>query len=324
QIDLDVENEGVRRMFEQAIKGLAKKGTKMLRLGAVGYVSKKRGTDNFMIPQTYKFIQWIAEVAHENGVMILSQVHHHHTTKIKLSKIEGVDRVYDFVLPMLMLRAIYSGNTKYLKNWIKIRPHNQITVLDTHDGIGIVDVVDLMPKGEIENTVNKLREYGGNATMRSTGIGKKDSNIYQQNITFYSAVGASDEKYLLSRAVQFFIPGIPQVYYVGLLAGENDEKSFRRSGVGKDLMRHNYTFEEVEESCKRDVVQRLYKLMKFRNSHEAFDGFFTLGNTNDKKLTLRWDKDEVFCELRVDFEALNAVIEYSDKKTGGVEFLEVC
>ena len=160
--------------------------------------------------------------------------------------------------------------------------------------------------------------------MRSTGVDKKDSNVYQQNITFYSAVGASDEKYLLARAVQFFIPGIPQVYYVGLLAGENDEESFKQSGVGKDLMRHNYSFEEIEENYKKDVVQRLYKLMKFRNSHEAFDGYFTLGNTDGKKLTLRWEKDDDFCELRVDFEASNAVIEYSDKKTGGVEFLEVC
>ena len=28
--------------------------------------------------------------------------------------------------------------------------------------------------------------------------------------------------YLVARAIQFFVPGIPQVYYVGLLAGTND------------------------------------------------------------------------------------------------------
>ena len=47
-------------------------------------------------------------------------------------------------------------------------------------------------------------------------------DIYQINCTFYSALGNRDDADLLARAIQFFAPGIPQVYYVGMLAGEND------------------------------------------------------------------------------------------------------
>ena len=324
QIDLDVDNEDVRKMLEESIKMLADSGTKLLRLDAVGYTVKKRGTHNFMIPKAYKFIQWLASVAHEHGVSVLPEIHHHYTMQFKLAKTDGVDYVYDFALPMLMLRAIYSSNTKSLKNWIKIRPHNQITTLDTHDGIGVIDVDGLMSKGEIDNTVNRLREYGGNATMRATGMDPDNVDVYQQNITCYSALGENDGQYLLARAVQFFIPGIPQIYYVGLLAGKNDEKRFKETGIGREIMRHNYNFDEVEWYYKQDIVQELIKLMKFRNSHEAFNGDFSMKNTDDKQLTLRWEKGQAFCELRADFEKCSAVIEYSDQKTGNVEFYEVC
>ena len=324
QVDLDVNNSGVRKMFEESIKQLANCGTKMLRIDAVGYCVKKRGTHNFLIPQTYEFIKWIAGVAHSNGIAILPEIHHHYSMQLKLAQTEGVDYVYDFALPLLMLRAIYSGSTKYLKSWIKLRPSNQITTLDTHDGIGVIDVEGLMPQGEIDNTVNRLREYGGNSTMRATGATTDNADIYQQNITFYSALGASDKQYLLSRAVQFFIPGIPQVYYVGLLAGENDETSFKETGVGREIMRHNYDFDEIEWQYKQDVVQQLLKLMKFRNSHDAFNGDFSLKNTDDQNLTLRWEKENLFCELKADFVGANAVIEYSDPTTGNAEVYKVC
>ena len=37
-------------------------------------------------------------------------------------------------------QLIYTGDASALKRWLAIRPHNAVTVLDTHDGIGVVDV----------------------------------------------------------------------------------------------------------------------------------------------------------------------------------------
>lgn len=45
---------------------------------------------------------------------------------------------------------------------------------------------------------------------------------HQFNCTYFSAVGESPRRYLLARAIQFWTPGVPMVYYVGLLAGKND------------------------------------------------------------------------------------------------------
>ena len=55
-----------------------------------------------------------------------------------------------------------------------------------------------------------------------------DGTPYQISCTAYDAVGRDDRRYLLARALQLFVPGIPQVYYVGLLAGRNAPSSRRR------------------------------------------------------------------------------------------------
>lgn len=72
------------------------------------------------------------------------------------------------------------------------------------------------------------------------------------------------------RAIQFFAPGIPQVYYVGMLAGSNDIDLMERTKNGRDINRHYYSVEEVMKEQKRPVVQKLKALMELRNSHPAF------------------------------------------------------
>ena len=47
---------------------------------------------------------------------------------------------------------------------------------------------------------------------------------HQYNCTYYSALHGNPRHYLLARAIQFFTPGLPMVYYVGLLAGRNDHE----------------------------------------------------------------------------------------------------
>ena len=46
--------------------------------------------------------------------------------------------------------------------WLKICPRNQITTLDTHDGLGVVDVAGLMSPEDIERTVEGLYAKGAN------------------------------------------------------------------------------------------------------------------------------------------------------------------
>jgi sucrose phosphorylase len=75
------------------------------------------------------------------------------------------------------------------------------------------------------------------------------------NISYYSALEDDDAGYLLARAIQFFTPGIPLVYYVGLLAGGNDVELMESTGTGRDINRHTYSVEEACGELERPVVK---------------------------------------------------------------------
>ena len=174
-------------------------------------------------------------------------------------------------LPVLVLHALYSGKGENLKRWLDMSPMKQFTTLDTHDGIGIVDVKDLMTDEEIDETKEAMFTKGANVKKIYNTAAYNNLDIYQVNCTYYSALGNNDKAYLLARAIQFFAPGIPQVYYVGMLAGENDIELMEETKNGRDINRHYYSKEEIKNNFEdRKIVNDIRDLMKLRNSNAAF------------------------------------------------------
>jgi sucrose phosphorylase len=302
QIDLNIKSVAVKRKFRRDIRHLEGLGVNCLRLDAVAYVGKQRGTTNFMIPKTINFITWLAKHAHEHKMLVLPEVHHYYKTQLSLSQIKGVDYVYDFALPLLILHALFYGNGKYLKKWLKIRPENIISVLDTHDGIGIIDAEGLLAKKEIEKTSKKIIKNGGNIVLRANGSNSSNVDVYQINCTYYSALGKKNDAYIVARAIQLFLPGIPQIYYVGLFAGKNDGELLKKTKIGRDINRHFYSLAEIKEEMKRDVVKKLLSLCKLRNSHPAFQGSFGLQNTADNIIEMCWKNNKEKLKLEVDLK----------------------
>jgi len=321
QIDLNVTSEVTRAFIKKTLEYLAKKGASLIRLDAVAYTIKKRGTNCFFVePEIWELLEFCREVLAPYGVEILPEVHEHYSFQLKLA--ERGYWVYDFALPMLVLHTLYSGSTTRLVDWLRICPRKQFTTLDTHDGIGVVDVKDLLTDEEIERTKEYLYSRGANVKRIYSTTAYNNLDIYQINCTYYSALGNNDDAYLLARAIQFFAPGIPQVYYVGLLAGENDIELVERTKQGRDINRHYYTVEEVEENLRRPVVQKLLQLMRFRNTYPAFSGDFAIQETNSKHLlVLRWKKDEYETTLEANVQTFNFTVTYSDPSRGSKEKL---
>lgn len=245
----------------------------MIRLDAFAYVTKRAGSSCFFLePEIWDILGSLREAMEARGVELLPEIHEHFSIPMKLAA-EGYP-VYDFALPMLMLHALYSGRADRLGEWFKRCPSHQYTTLDTHDGIGVVDVAGLLSPEEIESTCEALYEKGSNVNRRYSSEEYNNLDIYQINCTYYSALAEDDQSYLLSRAIQFFAPGIPQVYYVGMLAGANDIDLVEKTKNGRDINRHGYTLEEIDREVKRPVVESLIRLMKLRNSHPAFAADF--------------------------------------------------
>lgn len=309
QIDLNVKTKTTQDFNKENLEFLAQNGASIIRLDAFAYAIKKPDTNCFFIePDIWNLLEQCTNILKPFNTIILPEIHEHYSIQMKIA--EKGYYVYDFSLPMLVLHCLYSGKSERIKNWLKICPRKQFTTLDTHDGIGVVDVKDLLTNEEIEYTKEMLYSKGANVKKIYSTEAYNNLDIYQINCTYYSALGNNDDAYILARAIQFFTPGIPQVYYVGMFAGENDIELLEKTKEGRNINRHYYSCEEVEKEVKRDVVQRLFKLMKFRNEYTAFDGEIEILESDENHLNIKWINKNIYAVLEADLRNYNFEIKY--------------
>ena len=323
QIDLDVNSPVTRQILSKIFQHFSQQNIKFVRLDAVAYVIKKPGTNCFMVePEVYAFIDWLSEQAAAVGLHLLPEVHDHYTTQSKLA--EHGCWVYDFVLPMLILYTLFNQTSTKLRNYLRICPRDQFTMLDCHDGIPVQpDMDDILTVEESKKIVDVCLERGANLnTILSASKISNGFDAHQINCTYYSALDNNDDAYLAARAIQFFVPGVPQVYYVGLLAGENDYKGVERIGEGRAINRYNYSVDEVEGALGKDVVQRLLKLIRFRNKHPAFNGTLDVPAAPEGELLLTWIKEVQWCRLNIDLQTCQTLIDYTDQN-GNVKSFDI-
>lgn len=311
QMDLDLRSREAWDFIEKTLKSLADRGISVIRLDALAFAAKKPKTTCFFIePDFWEIIDRVRDILKDKNVRLLPEIHDHYTKQLAIAQ-HGY-YVYDFVLPVMVLHTLYRGSNKRLLHWLRICPRKQYTTLDTHDGLGTVDAAGLLSEEELDSVIERTKELGANFKWDYTkdSVGKKV--VYQINCSYYSAVGGDDRAYLLARAIQFYTPGIPQVYYMGLLAGANDYELMRRTNYDRNISRHNYTVEEIEEQLKRPVVQKLCSLMRFYNACPAFGGEMALPEQEENQLVIEWTKGEYRTVLRADLCTYAFTITYSE------------
>ncbi|GIO87095.1 sucrose phosphorylase [Paenibacillus faecis] len=315
QIDLDINSPKVKQLFTDFFMHFKRHHVKIVRLDAVGYVIKKLGSSCFFVePEIYEFLDWIKELADSLDIELLPEVHAHYSIQYKLA--EHGYWIYDFILPYRILEALIDKSGESLKQYLKTRPHKQFTMLDCHDGIPVKpDLDDLLDTREARKLVDTCLERGANLSLILSDEHKAEDgfDVHQIRCSYYSVLNGDDDAYLAARALQFFTPGVPQVYYVGLLAGENDLENVKKTGEGREINRHNFTLGEIEQALEKAAVQRLLKLIRFRNEHEAFNGEFQVLDSAADEIRLSWQKDETRCTLFVDLKTNQSVIDYTDE-----------
>jgi sucrose phosphorylase len=317
QIDINPYSKATQDYYDRNL-GILCKHVPLIRFDAFAYASKRPGSSCFFVePEIWDVLDIGMKPLNKTETQMLPEIHENYTIQLKMA--EKGYWVYDFALPMLLLHGLKSGRTDRLIHWLNICPRKQFTTLDTHDGIGVVDVVGLLSDDEIafvrediDDITKEAKPYIKLPSMIKTD-GKKFQS-YQLGSTYYSALRCNNDAYIIARAVQFFAPGIPQVYYVGLLAGENDIESMKTNPDPRTINRHNFTRAEVEAAVQDPVCKRLYDLMRFRNTYEAFNGNITVGeNLGDGKVTITWEKDGYHTTLKADFKLYTYTISYYDK-----------
>lgn len=303
QIDINVESKPGRAYLLSILDQMQASGVRCLRLDAAGFAIKRAGTSCFMLPETVKFIADMTHEAHQRHMQTLVEIH---GTFRQISDVAAIaDYVYDFMLPPLVLNALINKDVQPLLRWYIIAPQNLVTVLDTHDGIGLLDAgPDANGEGlltlECLHTLRKqIAANCNNESEMASGENAENVDIWQVNCSFFSALGCDAVAYLIARAIQFFSPGIPQVYYAGLYGLPNDVQLLQQTGVGRDINRPYLSAQQRLQALQTPVVKQLIKLIKLRNQHPAFGGYFSAETSKDMDLHLHWCLDELSISLEV-------------------------
>lgn len=218
QLDIDVRHGQGRACLEGILRTFSAHGISAIRLDADGYATKRADTSCFMLPETFEFVGELTALAHSLGLEVLVEAHTHCLWQMDIAaRVEGV---YDVALAPRMLHALFNRAVRYLQRWIDVRPRNALTVLDTHNGVGVIDGGSeaggtrrpgLLPPDEIDRLVKTLHTRSGGSSRRATGEAAGNLDRFQVNGTFCDAFGRNDREYLLARAVQRFLPGIAQL-----------------------------------------------------------------------------------------------------------------
>ena len=315
QMDVNAHSELVWDFYDETLRKLSEYGAKIIRLDAFAYLHKEPGQPNFFNrPGTWDYLQRLRGLSQKYGLIIFPEIHAEYGAGIHEEIAQQGYPIYDFFLPGLLIHALDRGNNEALLHWISdIRSLGlkTINMLGSHDGIPVLDLkgkqIDgsyrkgLLSDEQIEATIEDIIERGGKTKNLYDADGKK-IDYYQVNATFFSALGEDEQKLRLARAIQMFMPGVPQVWYLDLFAGTNDYAAVERGDTAghKEINRTTLRIVNIESGLKRPIVRDQLELIRLRNTSPAFNGEMKIIETEPHLLHISWRHPEVTLILKAD------------------------
>ena len=311
QMDLNIKSPLVWEFYDNTLKTLAGYGAKIVRLDAFAYAPKEPGEKNFLNePGTWDLLEKVRKLADKYNLTLLPEIHASYGEKNYEQIAEKGYMTYDFFLPGLIIDALESGDGKHLYDWAEElieKDIHTVNMLGCHDGIPLLDLKGLLSEERIQNLIDTVVGRGGYVK----DLHGQKNMYYQVNATYYSALGEDDAKMLLARALQLFMPGKPQIWYLDLFAGKNDHEAVKRAGAGghKEINRTNLTAEQMEEALKKPVVARQLELLRFRSTCPAFakESRITV-NSDGNKMEFTWENDGYQAKLMADLKTFEFAI----------------
>ena len=317
QMDLNIKSPLVWEFYEETLKTLAGYGAKIVRLDAFAYAPKEVGEKNFLNePGTWNLLENVKNLADKYNLTLLPEIHASYEDKTYEYLAKKGYMTYDFFLPGLIIDALESKSGDMLASWaleLQEKKIHVVNMLGCHDGIPLLDLKGMIPNERIDVLMKTIVDRNGYVK----NLHGQKNVYYQVNATYYSALGEDDKKMLLARALQIFMPGKPQVWYLDLFAGKNDIEGMKRAGVGghKEINRTNLTKEQIQEKMKTDVVLKQISMLNFRATFPAFafDSDMKIKSAQ-QNLKFIWEKDGYIAYLTADLERVSLQMTGEDKE----------
>jgi sucrose phosphorylase len=315
QMDLNARSEKVWAFYDATLKKLSGYGANIIRLDAFAYLHKEPGQPNFFNrPGTWEYLERLRKLADEYDLIVFPEVHAEYGSGIHEEVAREGYPIYDFFFPGLVIDALERGSNEALLRWtreILDKGLQTINMLGCHDGIPLLDLrgkqfedrfePGLLDDEHIEAAMEHIIARGGRVKNLYGPDGKKIA-YYQVNATFFSALGEDERKLVLARAIQMFMPGIPQVWYLDLFAGSNDYQAADRGGVAghKEINRTTLSLRDVQAKLQRPVVRDQLELIRLRNLSPAFEGEMKIVPSEPYLLHIVWEHPRATATLQAD------------------------
>ena len=314
QMDVNGKSPLVWDFYDETLKKVKGYGCTILRLDAFAYLHKQVGESNFFNkPGTWEYLERINQIAQKNNLMLLPEIHAEYGLHLHDEVATEGYHIYDFFLPGLTIHTIENKTSSALLSWAKeiiAKGYKTVNMLGCHDGIPVLDLKGkevngfynkgLLEDAEIEGIMTTIMERGGRVKNLYDPSGKKIS-YYQINATFFSALGEDEQKLLLARVIQMFVPGIPQVWYLDIFAGKNNYEAADNGGSAghKEINRTALSMQDIEQGLKTDVVQKQLQIIRLRNTSAAFSGQVEINHTDATSIDIKWVNGDALAHLKV-------------------------
>ena len=314
QIDLNYKNPDVLMRVLEVLLLYVRHGASIIRLDAVTFLWAEPGTRCIHLKQTHEIVKLFRDVldavAPQVALITETNVPHEENISYFGNGRDEAQMVYNFALPPLVLHTFYSQDATALSRWAMGLETNSSTTtffnfLDSHDGIGLMAVKNILSRKELETIVNKTIDHGGFISYKTGSDGSEEP--YEANITWFSALSDDDKdqgdlafqvkRFVASRCIALMLPGVPGIYLHSLMGSKNDVEAVLKTDSKRDINRTVIDGKLITKALKDPlskisrISRELGRLIAIRARKRAF-------HPNGKQQILEL-APEVFSVLRV-------------------------
>jgi glucosylglycerate phosphorylase len=292
QIDLNFRSANVLFQVLGVLLYYVRRGAGVIRLDAATYLWRELGTSSAHLPQTHALVQLFRAVldvvAPRVALVTETNVPHDDNVSYFGDGTNEAHMVYNFALPPLVLWTFHAGDWTRLAEWAStIAPPTETTTflnfLDSHDGIGLLPVADLLSNAERQQLVRRTIQHGGLVSYRARE--GHDQAPYELNIPWYNALNDvdSDEpedlqiaRFLASRAIAMTLVGVPAIYLPSIVGAyvtsdykvnERDPRSINRNTIHVPELLEQLS---APASHAARILERFVHLIHVRTRLDAF------------------------------------------------------
>jgi glycosidase len=263
QADLNYKNPLILMQIIDILLLYIRNGADIIRLDAVTYLWGEPGTTGASLEQTHEILKLVRDVVDvvAPGVALLTETNVPHEENISYFG-NGTDEahmVYNFALPPLVLHTFYAKDVTALSDWARDLEYPSATttylnILDTHDGVGVMGVRDILTEDQIKSLIEKAVENRALISYRSSSEGP--DKPYEINTTWWGALNNPNigeelqvqiRRFVASRCIPFIIKGIPAIYFVGIGAVPNDPSVAEATGSNRDINRQPISEQQIND-----------------------------------------------------------------------------